>query len=228
MTYVFPPAPQASLPVEGTADRFPVARVFCVGRNYEAHAREMGADTREAPFFFMKPASNVVEDGAAIPYPPRTQDVHHEIELVVALSKGGRNIAVAEAMEYVFGYGVGLDLTRRDLQGEMKAMGRSWEIGKAFEGAAPVSALRPKAMVSSVADGRVTLAINGETRQDGNLQELIWSVPEIIAELSTYWDLYPGDIIFTGTPAGVGPVKVGDRLEGAVEGVGNLSVSIIA
>ncbi|MDA5194724.1 fumarylacetoacetate hydrolase family protein [Govanella unica] len=226
MTTVFPPVSMITLPVVGRAERFPVARVFCVGRNYEAHVREMGADTREAPFFFMKPASAVVEDGARIAYPPRSADVHHEIELVVALGSGGVNIPVTEALGHVFGYGVGLDLTRRDLQGEMKASGRSWEIGKVFDGAAPVSAIRAKSEVPSVAEGRISLEVNGQLRQDGNLHELIWSVEEVIAELSTYFTLQPGDLIFTGTPAGVGPIARGDRLTGKVDGVGSLTITV--
>lgn len=227
MSYVFPPVPQVSVAVAGSPARFPVARLFCVGRNYEAHAREMGATTREAPFFFMKPASSLVADGAAIAYPPRTHDLHHEIELVVAIGTGGANIPLDQASRHIFGYAVGLDLTRRDLQAEMKAMGRSWEIGKVFDGAAPISAIRPKADVASVSDARITLAVNGQPRQDGNLRDLIWSVDEVIAELSTYFTLQPGDLIYTGTPAGVAAVRPGDRLDGAVEGVGTLTVSIV-
>lgn len=212
---ITPPAP-VTLPVAGSDALFPVGRLFCVGRNYAAHAREMGASDREPPFFFMKPASAVLPGGGTLPYPPQTSDLHHEIELVVALGAGGS----------VFGYGVGLDLTRRDLQGEAKKAGKPWDMGKVFDHAAPVSALVPAAAVPSVDAGRIALSVNGELRQEGDLAEIIWTVPEIIAELSRFITLLPGDLIFTGTPAGVGPIQRGDRLDGMVEGVGTLSVTV--
>lgn len=212
---ITPPAP-VTLPITGSDAVFPVGRLFCVGRNYAAHAREMGASDREPPFFFMKPASAVLAGGGTLPYPPQTSDLHHEIELVVALGEGGS----------VFGYGVGLDLTRRDLQGEAKKAGKPWDMGKVFDHAAPVSALMPAAAVPSVDAGRIALSVNGELRQEGDLAEMIWTVPEIIAELSRFITLLPGDLIFTGTPAGVGPIQRGDRLDGMVAGVGALSVTV--
>lgn len=212
---ITPPAP-VTLPIRGSDAVFPVGRLFCVGRNYAAHAREMGASDREPPFFFMKPASAVLAGGGTLPYPPQTSDLHHEIELVVALGEGGS----------VFGYGVGLDLTRRDLQGEAKKAGKPWDMGKVFDHAAPVSALVPAAAVPSVDAGRIALSVNGELRQEGDLAEMIWTVPEIIAELSRFITLLPGDLIFTGTPAGVGPIQRGDRLDGMVAGVGALSITV--
>lgn len=213
---ITPPAP-VILPVVGSDAVYPVGRLFCVGRNYAAHAREMGASDREPPFFFMKPASAVLPGGGTLPYPPQTGDLHHEIELVVALGEGGS----------VFGYGVGLDLTRRDLQGEAKKAGKPWDMGKVFDHAAPVSALVPAASVPSVDAGQIALSVNGEVRQQGDLAEMIWTVPEIIAELSRFITLLPGDLIFTGTPAGVGPIQRGDRLDGIVVGVGSLSVTVV-
>ncbi len=217
MSYAITPPTPVTLPVVGSDDVFPVGRLFCVGRNYAAHAREMGASDREPPFFFMKPASAVLPGGGTLPYPPQTNDLHHEIELVVALGEGGS----------VFGYGVGLDLTRRDVQGEAKKAGKPWDMGKVFDNAAPVSALVPAAAVPSVDAGRIALSVNGEVRQHGDLAEMIWTVPEIIAELSRFITLAPGDLIFTGTPAGVGPIQRGDRLEGMVAGVGSLLVTVV-
>ncbi|KPF83569.1 hypothetical protein IP70_18720 [alpha proteobacterium AAP38] len=216
MSYAITPPALVTLPVAGSDALFPVGRLFCVGRNYAAHAREMGASDREPPFFFMKPASAVLPGGGTMPYPPQTSDLHHEIELVVALGDGGS----------VYGYGVGLDLTRRDLQGEAKKAGKPWDMGKVFDHAAPVSALVPAAAVPSVDAGRITLSVNGELRQEGDLAEMIWTVPEIIAELSRFITLLPGDLIFTGTPAGVGPIQRGDRLDGVVAGIGTLSVTV--
>jgi fumarylpyruvate hydrolase len=216
MSYAITPPALVTLPVAGSDALFPVGRLFCVGRNYAAHAREMGASDREPPFFFMKPASAVLPGGGTLPYPPQTSDLHHEIELVVALGEGGS----------VFGYGVGLDLTRRDLQGEAKKAGKPWDMGKVFDHAAPVSALVPAAAVPSVDAGRIALSVNGEVRQEGDLAEMIWTVPEIIAELSRFITLLPGDLIFTGTPAGVGPIQRGDRLDGVVAGIGTLSVTV--
>ena len=227
MSFVFPPATAPSVPVRGRAERFPVHRIYCVGRNYAAHAREMGGNPeREAPFFFMKSPDAVVANGAAIAYPPRTRDLHHEIELVVAIGKGGATIPVASALEHVYGYAVGNDLTRRDLQHEAKEKGRPWDTAKAFDHAAPITAIHPVGEVGRLDKGRIWLKVNGELRQQGDLSELIWSVPEIIAELSTLFALAPGDLIYTGTPAGVGPVKPGDRLEGGVDGLETLVTTI--
>jgi fumarylpyruvate hydrolase len=214
-----------SLPIAGSEKRFPVGRIYCVGRNYADHAREMGHDpNREPPFFFMKPADAIVQNGATIPYPQMTKDVHHEIEMIVAIGKGGANIPVEKALDHVFGYGVGLDMTRRDLQGEAKKMGRPWEMGKAFDNSAPCTALKTVAMVGHPAKGAIWLKVNGEVKQKGDLSELIWNVPETISYLSHLVTLRPGDIIMSGTPAGVGPIKPGDKLEGHVEGVGDLTL----
>ncbi len=226
--YVFAPPPQPSLPVAGTDKLYPIRRIFCVGRNYAAHAIEMGHDPdREPPFFFQKSPDNVLPSGAAFPYPDGSSDVHHEIELVVALGAGGKDIPVGEVLERVYGYAVGLDMTRRDLQGEAKRLGRPWEVGKAFEHSAPCSAVVPATAIGHPDRGAIWLKINGETRQEGDLDQLIWKVPEIIATLSGLFTLAPGDLIFSGTPAGVGPVQRGDRLEGGVEGVGEIAVEVV-
>lgn len=228
METVIPIPPVTTLPVAGSSERFPVARIFCVGRNYAEHAREMGHDpNREPPFFFMKPATAIVTDGRDFPYPPATKDVHHEIELVVAIGQGGANIPEAQALAHVWGYAVGLDMTRRDLQSEAKKMGRPWDTGKAFDASAPCSAVVPAAKIGHPARGAIVLKVNGEVRQRGDLAELIWKVPEMIAYLSTLFTLLPGDLIFTGTPAGVGPVRRGDALEGSVEGVGSIALRVV-
>ncbi len=219
-SYVIAPAATVSLPVAGEARRFPVNRIFCVGRNYAEHAREMGHDsTKEPPFFFMKPAGAIVADGGPFPYPPGTKDVHHEVELVVALHTGGACIDATHALDHVYGYAVGLDMTRRDLQGEAKKLGRPWDTGKAFDHSAPCSAILPVAQVGHPARGAITLHVNDVLRQSGDLADLIWNVPDTIAYLSTLFTLQPGDLIFTGTPSGVGPVQRGDRLLGSVVGV---------
>lgn len=224
--YVIEPAQQPSLPVAGSDARFPVCRIYCVGRNYAEHAREMGHDPdREPPFFFMKAANSVVQSGSTISYPVGTKDVHHEIEMVVALGKGGRNIPVDKALECVWGYGVGLDMTRRDIQGEAKKMGRPWEMGKSFDESAPISELKPASVVGHPSKGAIWLKVNGQVKQQGDLAMQIWSVPEQIAYLSNLITLQPGDLIFSGTPAGVGPIKAGDKLEGHVDGVGDLTVT---
>ncbi len=229
MTYAIEPAPRISLPIAGEQARFPVGRIFCVGRNYSEHVREMGGDPdREAPFFFMKPADALVESGVQVPYPPRTQDLHHEIELVAALASGGDRIPLERALGCVFGYAVGLDLTRRDLQGEAKQARRPWEAGKAFEASAPCGSLTPARDLVHPQKGRIRLSVNGEVRQDGDLAQMTWSLPEVIAQLSTLFTLKPGDLIFTGTPAGVGPVGPGDHLEGAIEGLEDLSITLAA
>jgi fumarylpyruvate hydrolase len=228
MTFVIPPATQPTIDVIGTDARFPVHRVYCVGRNYAAHAREMGMDPdREPPFFFSKPADAVVANGTPVPYPPRTGNLHHEIELVVAIGTGGRDIPLANALEHVFGYAVGNDLTRRDLQFSAREQGRPWDVSKGFDCSAPVSALRPVADSGHVEGGSIWLEVNGETRQRANLSEMIWSVPEIVSELSTYFELRPGDLIFTGTPEGVGPVRRGDSLVGGIDGLETLRTTIV-
>ena len=226
MKYVIDIDDRPSLPVEGTDARFPVGRIYCVGRNYAEHAREMGHDPdREPPFFFMKAANSIVPSGSTIGYPVGTKDVHHEIEMVVAIARGGKSIPVEKALEHVFGYGVGLDMTRRDIQGEAKKMGRPWEMGKSFDESAPVSALVPAAKIGHPAKGAIWLKVNGQVKQQGDLAMQIWTVPEQINYLSNLITLQPGDLIFSGTPAGVGPVKAGDKLEGHVDGVGDLVVT---
>ncbi len=224
--YVIDIGPRPSLPVVGSELRFPVGRIYCVGRNYADHAREMGHDPdREPPFFFMKAANSIVPNDATISYPVGTKDVHHEIEMVVAIGKGGKNIAVDKALEHVWGYGVGLDMTRRDIQGEAKKLGRPWEMGKSFDESAPTTALRPAAEIGHPAKGAITLKVNGQVKQQGDLAMQIWSVPEQIAYLSNLITLQAGDLIFSGTPAGVGAIKAGDKLEGHVAGVGDLTVT---
>ena len=214
-----------SLAIVGSRTRFPVRRIFCVGRNYAEHAREMGHDPdREPPFFFMKPATAIAQDGATLAYPVGSKDVHHEIELVVAIGAKARDVPVERALVHVWGYGVGLDMTRRDLQGEAKKLGRPWEMGKAFDESAPCGALRPASEIGHPERGAIWLDVNGERRQTGDIAQQIWKVPEQIAYLSRLVTLLPGDLIFTGTPAGVGPVQRGDRLVGHVEGVGELAI----
>jgi fumarylpyruvate hydrolase len=216
-----------SLPVQGSKARFPVNRIYCVGRNYADHAREMGHDPdREPPFFFMKPASTIVTDGGAFPYPSLSTDVHHEIEMVVAIGTGGSNIPVEKALSHVYGYAVGLDMTRRDLQAGAKKAGRPWDTGKAFDFSAPCGEVVPVSVIGHPASGRVSLKVNGEFRQQGDLADLIWNVPETIAYLSTLFALQPGDLIYSGTPAGVGPVVKNDVMLAFVEGVGELHVQV--
>jgi fumarylpyruvate hydrolase len=228
MTFVIPPAAQPTVEIAGSGLRFPVHRIYCVGRNYAAHAREMGMDPdREPPFFFAKPADAVVANGTPVPYPPRTANLHHEIELVVAIGEGGRDIPLERALAHVFGYAVGNDLTRRDLQFAAREQGRPWDVAKGFDASAPVSAIRPAAEVGHPERAAIWLEVNGETRQRANLSEMIWSVPEIVAELSTYFELRPGDLIFTGTPEGVGPVRPGDSLVGGIDGLETLRTTIV-
>ncbi|NDW03122.1 fumarylacetoacetate hydrolase family protein [Jiella pacifica] len=227
MAYAFPPAWIPTLPIRGSSDEFPVRRIYCVGRNYAEHAVEMGHDPeKEPPFFFQKNPDNLVQTGE-FPYPSATKDVHHEVELVVALSKGGTDIAPNEALDHVFGYAVGLDMTRRDLQAGAKKLGRPWEIAKAFEKSAPISEIVLASAIGHPSAGAITLAVNGETRQSGDLSQMIWKTGEVIAHLSGLFELAPGDLIMTGTPAGVGAVVRGDRLEGTVEGVGTLVVMVV-
>ena len=228
MDTVIPPPPLACLPVRGTSAVFPVHRIYCVGRNYAAHAIEMGHDpTREDPFFFQKNPDNLVIDGGDFPYPDKSSDVHHEIEMVVALARGGTNIPVENALDCVYGYAVGLDMTRRDLQAECKKAGRPWEIGKAFEHSAPCGELVPAAEIGHPSEGAVWLKVGGEVRQKGNLNQLIWKVPEMIAFLSGLFELKPGDLIMSGTPSGVGKVERGDLLEGHIDRVGDLRVKVV-
>ncbi|MFC5605450.1 fumarylacetoacetate hydrolase family protein [Variovorax soli] len=228
--FVFSPVPMVSVPVVGEAARFPVHRIYCVGRNYEEHAKEMGFTGREPPFFFIKPATNavVVNEGetGTVAYPPLTKNLHHEIELVVAIGKGGKNILAADAHQHIYGYAVGLDMTRRDLQGEMKKQGRPWEIGKAFEQSAPIGPIVPAAKAGDVANAAISLQVNGADRQRSTVSKLIWNIGETIEHLSTAWELQPGDLIFTGTPEGVAAVVAGDTLVGEVAGLPKLSVKI--
>jgi len=232
MSFVLPPAPTASVPVAGTdGQRFAVHRVYCVGRNYVDHAIEMGHSGREPPFFFLKPADAVlaVSEGSIgeLHYPSLTADLHHEVELVAAIGKGGRDIPAAEALSHVWGYGVGLDMTRRDLQAEAKKQARPWCIGKAFEESAPIGELRPAAQCRIDAETGIRLEVNGKLRQHSRIGKLIWSLPEIIEHLSAAWTLAPGDLIYTGTPEGVAAVVRGDVLSASVDGVGNLQLRVV-
>lgn len=226
-SYVIEPTAIPSIPVAGTDKMFPVHRVYCVGRNYAAHAVEMGHDpNKEPPFFFQKNPDNLNVSGE-FPYPPASNDVHHEIEMVVALKSGGTDIAVEKALDCVFGYGVGLDMTRRDLQGKAKDMGRPWEVGKAFEASAPCTPLVPASSIGHPTQGAIWLDVNGERKQTGDLNQMIWKVPEMISYLSGLFTLMPGDIILSGTPAGVGAVVRGDVLRGHIDGVGDLEVRVV-
>ncbi len=232
MSFVFAPAAPVAVPVAGSQDSFPVRRVYCVGRNYAAHAREMGFDPdREPPFFFCKPADAVVPvaDGAtlSLPYPPETSNLHYEIELVAAIGKGGANIPVDDALAHVWGYAVGLDMTRRDLQMKMREAGRPWELGKAFDQSAPIGPLHPTQSVSGIEQAGIWLQVNGTDKQRSDIGKLIWSVAETIAYLSRYFRLEAGDLIYTGTPEGVGPVVRGDRIVGGVDGLGTISVQMV-
>jgi fumarylpyruvate hydrolase len=226
MSYLFQPLPIPTVEIAGRVERFPVHRIYCVGRNYAAHAREMGHDQREPPFFFAKPADAIVANGATIPFPSRTTNLHHEVELVAALHSGGRNISASDAKRHVFGYAVGNDLTRRDLQSEARDKSRPWDTAKGFDRSAIVGPIHSIEKTGVLERGSIWLKVNGELRQQGDLAELIWSVPEIIAELSTYFELTAGDLIFTGTPAGVGPLKAGDRIECGIDGLDNVITTI--
>jgi fumarylpyruvate hydrolase len=219
--------PQPTVPIAGDDRHFPVRRIYCIGRNYEKHVAEMGYDVkRSSPFYFAKPADAIVPSGSKVGYPPRTSDLHHEIELVVAIGKAGRDIPVNEALEHVLGYAVGIDLTRRDLQRAAKEKSRPWETAKAFDRSAPVSAIHRAAHIGHPTAARIWLSVNGELRQDADLAEQIWSVPESIAELSTLYELAPGDLLFTGTPEGVGAVTVGDRIHGGIDGIDEIEITI--
>lgn len=228
MNYILPQPELPSVQVEGMSSRFAVHRIYCVGRNYADHAKEMGSDpTREPPFFFSKPADAVVWNGVPVPYPSRTQNFHHEVELVVAIGRAGKNIAVGSALDHVFGYAVGNDLTRRDLQKSAKDAGKPWDVSKGFDCSAPISTIRPVSTGGHIQRAAIWLKVNGETRQQGNVSDMIWSVPEIIAELSTYFELRAGDLIYTGTPAGVSALKKGDRVEAGVDGLETLNSTIV-
>jgi fumarylpyruvate hydrolase len=230
MSYVFTPPPVVAVPVVGRAERFPVHRIYCVGRNYVEHAQEMGFTGREPPFFFLKPATAAVVVNAGetgtIAYPALTSNFHHEIELVVAIGTGGRNIKSEDAHKHIFGYAVGLDMTRRDLQGEMKKQGRPWDIGKGFEQSAPVGPITPVAAAGDVTKADIWLHVNGKDRQRSNVSKLIWNIGETIEHLSAAWDLQPGDLIYSGTPEGVAAVVSGDLLEGGVAGLETLRVRV--
>src|SRR6202051_2534218 len=224
--YVIPPAPQAAIAVAGSKQIFPVRRIWCVGRNYIEHTREGGEDERAPPFFFAKPADAIVADGGTVPYPSLTKDMHHEGELVVAPKSGGRNIKTEHALDCIYGYGAGIDLTRRDLQIASRDIKRPWEIGKAFDHSEPCGALKPASAIGHPAKGRIVLKVNGKVRQDGDLNQMIWNVPEIISKLSEMVELAAGDIIMAGTPSGVAATVAGDKIECEVEGVGTLNVTI--
>jgi len=223
--YVFPAPEVVTIPVAG-GGLFPVRRVYCIGRNYAAHAVEMGHDPdREPPFFFQKNPNNLDSSGV-FPYPPHSSDVHHEVEMLVALKSGGTNISVEDALDHVWGYAPSLDMTRRDLQGQAKKMGRPWEIGKAFERSGPVGPIQPVSEVGHIDSGRIELKINGEVRQEGDINQMIWKVPEMIAYLSEYFELQPGDVIMSGTPSGVGPVERGDNMQINIDGLNSLNVMV--
>jgi fumarylpyruvate hydrolase len=225
--YVLAPPPVASVAVSGTTSRFPVRRIICVGRNYAAHAREMGRDPdREPPFFFLKPADTVVDDGATVPYPPETENFHYEIELIVAIGTGGVNIRTERALDHVFGYGVGIDLTRRDLQLAARAQGRPWDWGKGFDRSAPIAPLHPVSEVGHRSAGRIWLAVDGQVKQESDIAKLIWPVPDIISIASRSMELQPGDLIMTGTPEGVGPVNRGEVMAGGIDGLGEIRISV--
>jgi fumarylpyruvate hydrolase len=230
MDYLFPPPPVVTVPVVGRKEQFPVHRVYCVGRNYEEHAKEMGFTGREPPFFFLKPADTVVVcppgEETSIPYPTLTANLHHEIELVVAIGQGGRDIPAARAHEHIMGYAVGLDMTRRDLQTDMKKQGRPWCIGKAYDHSAPIGPITPAAAAGPVLQAAIALTVNGTARQHSTIDKLIWNVAETIEHLSRAWELQPGDLIYTGTPEGVAAVVRGDLLQGSVAGLTPISVRI--
>jgi len=231
MSYAFEPTPVVSVPVVGKAERFPVHRIYCVGRNYEEHAKEMGFTGREPPFFFMKPADAVLVvnagETADMPYPSLTKNLHHEIELVVAIGKGGKNIKAADALSHIYGYAVGLDMTRRDLQNDMKKQGRPWCIGKGFDHSAPIGPITPAALAGDVAHAEIYVQVNGQDRQRSHVSQLIWNIAETIEHVSAAWELQPGDLIYTGTPEGVGAVVAGDTMVGAVSGLGELKVRLV-
>jgi fumarylpyruvate hydrolase len=232
MAYVFPHPPIVGVPVANSNDQFPVRRIYCVGRNYAEHAREMGFDPdREPPFFFCKPADSIVYVAPGttgeVPYPSLTKNYHYEMELVVAIGKQGKDIAVEQANDYVWGYALGLDMTRRDLQIGMREKGRPWEIGKAFDHSSPIGPMHPKSATGTIDKGAIWLKVNGTSKQSSDITKLIWNIPETIANLSTYFELFPGDLIYSGTPEGVGAVKPGDLMEGGVAGLGEFKIKVV-
>ena len=228
MAFVFPAFPATHLPIQGTDDLFPVRRIFCVGRNYADHVVEMGGDPdREEPFFFTKPA-DAIALADEVTFPSRTQDLHHEMELIIAIGLAGSELSLEQAPDHIFGYGAGVDLTRRDLQAEAKKRGRPWDMAKGFDESAPMTPIRSVADIGHPETGRIFLSVNSEVKQDGDLAQQVWKVPEIVANLSTYVALEAGDLIMTGTPAGVGPLAIGDRIEGGIDGIGTLSFTMVS
>jgi fumarylpyruvate hydrolase len=231
MEFAFTPPAVVSVPVVGKAERFPVHRIYCVGRNYEEHAKEMGFTGREPPFFFMKPADAVLVantgETTRMPYPSLTHNLHHEIELVVAIGKGGKNISAADALSHIYGYAVGLDMTRRDLQNDMKKQGRPWSIGKGFDHSAPIGPITPAAAAGHVDEAEIYVQVNGQDRQRSHVSQLIWNIAETIEHLSAAWELQPGDLIYTGTPEGVGAVVAGDTMVGGITGLGHITVKMV-
>jgi len=227
MSFVIPEHPVASVDISGTEDRFPVRRIYCIGRNYLAHRVEMGNDDRKPPFFFQKPADALVANGGEFPYPPQSDNVHHEIELVVAIGKGGKDIAVEDALDHVYGYALGIDMTRRDQQSKAKADGKPWEAAKGFDHSAPIATIRPVSEIGHPHAGRIWLSVNGESRQDSDLNLQIWNVQEGISHLSKLFEVMPGDLIYTGTPDGVGPVTTGDVMTGGIDGIGEIEITVV-
>ncbi|RMX07857.1 FAA hydrolase family protein [Corticibacter populi] len=231
MSLLFQPQPTPTVAISGQDALFPVHRIYCVGQNYAKHAQEMGASGREAPFFFMKPADAIVFVPAGstgtVAYPSLTQSLHHEVELVVAIGKGGKGIAPEQALAHIYGYAVGLDLTRRDLQAELKKAGRPWSIAKGFDQSAPIGPITPRGQLPQIEHAGITLSIDGQLRQSGNTDELIWKLAEVVAHISNGWELQPGDLIFTGTPAGVGAVNRGEELQGHIDGLPDLHVKVV-
>ncbi len=227
MSFVIPAPPTASIEIAGTEDRFPVRRIYCIGRNYQAHRQEMGSDDRKPSFFFQKPVDALLPTGGEFPYPPESDNVHHEIELVVAIGKGGVNIATEDALDHVYGYGLGIDMTRRDLQAKAKKDGKPWDAAKSFDFSAPISPIRPVSEIGHPNSGRIWLSVNGEIRQDSDLNLQIWNVQEGISQLSRLYEVVPGDIIYTGTPDGVGPVKAGDVISGGIDGIGEIEITVV-
>ncbi len=227
MNFVIPAPPIASVEVSGSDDRFPVRRIYCIGRNYLAHRKEMGHDDRKPPFYFQKPADALLASGGEFPYPPQTENVHFEIELVVAIARGGVDIPVEDALDHVYGYGLGIDMTRRDLQSQAKKDGRPWDSAKGFDHSAPISAIRPVSETGHPDSGRIWLAVNGEVRQDSDLNLQIWNVQEGISHLSKLYEVAPGDLVYTGTPDGVGPIQVGDQITAGIDGIGELEIKVV-
>jgi fumarylpyruvate hydrolase len=224
--YVFTPAPIVGVPVVGSDQQFAVRRIYCVGRNYAEHIREMGGDERDPPFFFQKPTDSIVQSGSTVPYPSATEDFQYEIELVIAIGKAGRDLAASDATDYIFGLAVGIDLTRRDVQVAARKTGRPWEIGKSFDRSAPISAIHPLNGAPLPQSAAISLNVNDQPRQSGNIDQMIWGAEEIVSELSKLYELRPGDLIYTGTPAGIGPVVPGDRINGRVEGLDEITIHI--